>query len=104
LGCFVEGLGMIVMTIPLLYPVLVKYGVDLIWFGVLLVVLIEMGQITPPIGINLFIIQSISKIKFGEILIGVLPFVACIFVLVVILMFYPSVALWLPEQMFNQRR
>lgn len=104
LGCFVEGLGMIVMTIPLLYPVLLKYGVDLIWFGVLLVVLIEMGQITPPIGINLFIIQSISKIKFGEILIGVLPFLACIIVLVVILMFYPSVALWLPEQMFNQSR
>ncbi len=59
LGCLVESLGMIVVTVPLLYPVLLQYGVDPIWFGVILVLFIEMGQISPPIGINLFVIQSI---------------------------------------------
>ena len=59
LGCLVESLGMIVVTVPLLYPVLLQYGIDPIWFGVILVLFIEMGQISPPIGINLFVIQSI---------------------------------------------
>ncbi len=57
LGCLVESLGMIVVTVPLLYPVLLQYGIDPIWFGVILVLFIEMGQISPPIGINLFVIQ-----------------------------------------------
>ena len=59
LGCLVESLGMIVVTVPLLYPVLLQYGIDPIWFGVILVLFIELGQISPPIGINLFVIQSI---------------------------------------------
>ena len=59
LGCLVESLGMIVITVPLLYPVLLKYGIDPVWFGIILVLFIELGQISPPIGINLFVIQSI---------------------------------------------
>ncbi len=67
LGCLVESLGMIVITVPLLYPVLGQYGIDPVWFGVILVVFIELGQISPPIGINLFVIQSIWTGKLGDV-------------------------------------
>jgi TRAP-type C4-dicarboxylate transport system permease large subunit len=59
LGCLVESIGMIVITVPLIFPVLASYGIDPIWFGVILVLYVELGQISPPIGINLFVIQSI---------------------------------------------
>jgi len=104
LGCLVEGLGMIVITVPLLYPVLVSYGIDLVWFGILLVVFVEAGQITPPIGINLFVIHSVSKADFSDILIGTIPFLICMLVLLVLLVQFPSLALWLPEQMFGPSR
>jgi hypothetical protein len=74
LGCLVESLGMIVVTVPLLYPVLQQYGVDPIWFGVILVLFIEMGQISPPIGINLFVIQSIWNGKLSDVVTGTIPF------------------------------
>ena len=70
LGCLVESLGMIVVTVPLLYPVLLQYGIDPIWFGVILVLFIEMGQISPPIGINLFVIQSIWTGKLSDVVDG----------------------------------
>ena len=70
LGCLVESLGMIVVTVPLLYPVLLQYGIDPIWFGVILVLFIEMGQISPPIGINLFVIQSIWTGKLSDVVQG----------------------------------
>ena len=74
LGCLVESLGMIVVTVPLLYPVLLQYGIDPIWFGVILVLFIEMGQISPPIGINLFVIQSIWTGKLSDVVMGTIPF------------------------------
>ena len=70
LGCLVESLGMIVITVPLLYPVLLKYGIDPVWFGIILVLFIELGQISPPIGINLFVIQSIWDGKLSDIVVG----------------------------------
>ena len=97
LGCLVESLGMIVVTVPLLYPVLVKYGIDPIWFGVILVVFIEMGQISPPIGINLFVIQSIWRGKLKDVVVGTIPFHLIMFVLLVLLVAFPDIALWLPS-------
>ena len=99
LGCLVESLGMIVITVPLLFPVLIKYGIDPIWFGIILVVFIEMGQISPPIGINLFVIQSISNEKFSSIVLGTIPFHLIMFVLLGLLVFFPQLALWLPAHM-----
>jgi tripartite ATP-independent transporter DctM subunit len=104
MGCLVESLGMIVITVPLLHPVLISYGVDPIWFGVILVVFIELGQISPPIGINLFVIQSISKGKFSEIVLGTVPFHLIMFVLLVLLVSFPSLALWLPAHMLGSPR
>jgi C4-dicarboxylate transporter, DctM subunit len=99
LGCLVESLGMIVITVPLLYPVLIKYGIDPVWFGIILVLFIELGQISPPIGINLFVIQSIWDGKLSDIVWGTIPFHLVMFVLLALLVFFPEIALWLPHHM-----
>ena len=99
LGCLVESIGMMVITVPLLYPVLLGYGIDPIWFGVALVLLIELGQITPPLGLNLFVIQGISSEKLGDIVRGTAPFYALIFTVLGLLVAIPELALWFPSQM-----
>jgi C4-dicarboxylate transporter DctM subunit len=98
LGCLVESLGMIVVTVPLLYPVLLQYGIDPIWFGVILVLFIEMGQISPPIGINLFVIQSIWTGKLKDVVLGTVPFHLIMFVLLGLLVVFPDIAMWLPSR------
>ncbi len=98
LGALVESLGMIVITVPLLYPLLAKYGIDPIWFGIIVVLFIEMGQITPPIGINLFVIQSISRGTLSDVVKGTIPFHLLMFLLLLMLVIWPEIALWLPGQ------
>jgi tripartite ATP-independent transporter DctM subunit len=99
LGCLIESLGMIVITVPLLFPILGKYGIDPILFGVILVIYIELGQISPPIGINLFVIQSIWDGKLKEVVYGTIPFHLIMFVVLIMVMVWPELALWLPQQM-----
>ncbi len=99
LGCLVESVGMIVITVPLLYPVLGSYGIDPIWFGVILVMYVELGQISPPIGINLFVIQSIWDGELSDVVMGTIPFHIIMFVLLLLLTMFPALALWLPGQM-----
>jgi TRAP-type C4-dicarboxylate transport system permease large subunit len=89
--------------VPLLYPVLLKYGIDPVWFGVMLVLFIEMGQISPPLGINLFVIQSIWDGKLADVVLGTIPFHLIMLVLVAMLALWPEIALWLPEQMTMKR-
>lgn len=99
LGCLVESIGMIVITVPLLYPVLGSYGIDPIWFGVILVMYVELGQISPPIGINLFVIQSIWDGELSDVVLGTIPFHIIMFVLLFLLTLFPGLALWLPGHM-----
>jgi tripartite ATP-independent transporter DctM subunit len=99
LGCLIESLGMIVITVPLLYPVLASYGIDPILFGVILVIYIELGQISPPIGINLFVIQSIWDGKLGEVVLGTIPFHLIMFVVLAMVIAWPELSLWLPAKM-----
>ena len=100
LGALVESLGMIVITVPLLFPVLAQYGIDPIWFGIIVVIYIELGQITPPIGINLFVIHSIWKGgTLSEVVMGTIPFHLVMFLLLLMLMVWPQLALWLPNRM-----
>ena len=101
LGCLVESLGMIVITVPLLFPILPSYGIDPILFGVVLVIFVELGQISPPIGINLFVIQSIWDGKLSEVVIGTIPFHLIMFVVLGLVIFWPELALWLPARMSN---
>ena len=97
LGCLVESIGMIVITVPLLFPVLVRYGIDPIWFGVILVLFIELGQISPPIGINLFVIQGMWAGKLSDVVMGTIPFHVLMVALLLLVMAFPALALWLPS-------
>ena len=99
LGCFVEGLGMIVITVPLLHPVMQQYGVDPVFFGIMLVIFVELGLITPPVGINLFVIQSTWGGRLSEVIRGAMPFVLMMIVLLGILVIWPGIVMWLPDQM-----
>lgn len=97
LGCFMEGLGMIAITVPILQPVLSALGIDPVWFGVFVVILVELGQLTPPLGVILFVVSgSASTVRFEDVVRGVIPFYGLIITLLVALIFWPQIALWLP--------
>lgn len=99
LGCLVDSIGMIVMTVPLLLPILIAYKVDLIWFGVILVVVVELGQITPPVGINLFVVDSIARVGIGPVIKGVVPYFYIFGIFLLMLLLWPEMATWLPSHM-----
>lgn len=98
LGCFMDTLAMLITTAPLVVPVIVALGFDPLWFGVILIVLCEMGQITPPFGMNLFVVQSIrNKGNFMDVIYGALPFCLVLLLLIALLIIFPQLALWLPQ-------
>jgi tripartite ATP-independent transporter DctM subunit len=100
LGDFVEGVGMMLMTLPLFFPIALAAGFDPIWFGVVTAILIELGQITPPVGLNLFIIRSFDDdISHSSIVYSALPYVAIMIALIVVLAAFPQLALGLPDRM-----
>ncbi|MGD9802205.1 MAG: TRAP transporter large permease [Hyphomicrobiaceae bacterium] len=100
LGCFVDGISMIYMTLPVLLPLIKTFGFDLVWFGIVLTILIELGQITPPVGLNLFTIHAISGgAAFSEIIRGSTPYVVLMLLMVLVLAVFPELALWLPTTM-----
>jgi len=99
LGCLIESLGMIVITVPLLYPVLASYDIDPILFGIILVIYVELGQISPPIGINLFVIQSIWDGKLTQVVLGTIPFHLIMFAVLAMVIAWPELSLWLPAKM-----
>ncbi|MCP1335494.1 TRAP transporter large permease [Futiania mangrovi] len=102
LGFFVDGLSMIYMTLPVLLPLVRTFGFDLVWFGVVLTILIELGQITPPVGLNLFTIHGISGgSRFSEVVRGAAPYVALMLAMILLLVLFPGLALWLPATMMN---
>lgn len=101
LGCFLESITMLLITVPVFLPMITQLGYDPIWFGVFLVVLIEVGLITPPVGLNLFVLQSqIPDTRLGVVYQGVLPFLSANVVLIVLLLAFPGLALWLPEVLY----
>lgn len=102
LGCFLEGFAMLVLTLPIFFPIVTGLGIDPIWFGVLVVLTLEMGLISPPVGINVFIVKSVApKVALADIFRGVLPFWFMMVVCVAILIAFPQIALFLPNTMFN---
>lgn len=97
LGFFIETLSLMVITIPIVAPIIIALGFDPIWFGILLILLIEMALITPPVGLNLYVVQSVRKSgSFNDVMIGALPYVGFMLVMVVLLVVFPSLALYLP--------
>ena len=97
LRCFLDGLSTIVMTLPVTLSLVVSAGFDPVWFGVFLIITIEMAQITPPIGFNLFVIKSLSGNSIASIALSALPFCIIMILLVLLLVFFPGLATWLPK-------
>jgi tripartite ATP-independent transporter DctM subunit len=100
LGCLMDAMAMIILTVPIIFPVIQALGFDPIWFGVIIVMTVELGLIHPPVGMNVFVIKSVVKeVSFTTIFKGVLPFVATDILRLVILIVFPIIALWLPNRM-----
>ncbi|SAI74742.1 TRAP-type transport system%2C large permease [Bordetella ansorpii] len=98
LGCFMETLSMMITTIPIVAPIMIGLGYDPIWLGILIIILVEAALITPPVGLNLFVVQSLRKSgSMGAVINGSLPFVAAMFVMLLLLALFPDLALWLPR-------
>lgn len=102
LGCFLEGFAMMVLTLPIFFPLITELGIDPIWFGVLVVLTLEMGLISPPVGINVFIVKSVAPdVPLGTIFLGILPFWIAMIVVLAILVAFPQISLLLPNTMFQ---
>jgi C4-dicarboxylate transporter DctM subunit len=102
LGCLMDAMAMIILTVPIVFPVVTALGFDPIWFGVVIVMTVELGLIHPPVGMNVFVIKSVIKdVNMSTIFVGVLPFVATDIVRLVILVAFPAIATWLPLRMIG---
>lgn len=103
LGMFMDGLSMLVITIPIVFPVIVGLGFDPIWFGVVAVIVIEMGMITPPVGLNVFVVQSVAEdVPLSTVFRGVAPFLVAMVIGLLLIIAVPDIALILPNSMFGQ--
>ena len=100
LGCLLDSLAMILLTIPIVFPIVKALNYDPVWFGIIIVMVVELGLITPPIGMNVFVIKGITKdVPLETIFRGVTPFIIAQIILILILIAFPSIALWLPSTM-----
>ncbi len=100
LGMFMETLSMMVATIPITTPIIVQAGYDPVWYGILVVILMETGLLTPPVGMNLFVVQGIrERGQLKDVILGSLPFIATLFVMIGLIIAFPQIALWLPGTM-----
>lgn len=98
LGCFMDPLPMMIVTVPILTPLVITAGFDPIWFGILIVLLCETALITPPIGMNLFVVQGVRRRgTIDDLMIGVFPFILALFAMIVLIIVFPDMALWLPH-------
>lgn len=104
-GCFMDSLGLIMLTIPIFYPIIINLGFDPIWFGVIIVLVTEMGVITPPVGINVYVVYGVAQnvvedITLESIFKGIVPFLVAVVVGIIILMIFPQIVLFLPNLMY----
>ena len=103
LGCFLDGISMVVLTTAVVMPLVMKAGFDLIWFGIYIVLVVEMAQITPPVGFNLYVLQGMTGRNIFAIAMYTLPLFLLMCVAVALVATFPSIALWLPSTMFDAR-
>lgn len=102
IGCFLEGIGMVLITVPVFLPLVVQYGYDPVWFSIVVVIVVELGLIHPPVGMNLFVIQAqVPDVRLGAIYRGILPFLIAPFVLLALLLLFPQLALLLPRVLYG---
>jgi len=102
MGCFLEGIGMVLITVPVFQPIIVKYGYDPVWFSIVVVIMVEVGLIHPPVGMNLFVIQAQApEVKITSIYRGIIPFLIAPFLLIFLMFVFPGIALWLPAVLYG---
>ena len=100
LGRFMDSLSMILLTIPIVYPIVINLGYDPIWFGIIVVSVAEIGLITPPIGMNLFVVQNVApQVRTSDIIRGILPFIAADVIRLFLFVAFPAIILYLPSLM-----
>lgn len=101
LGCFLDGISVVVLTTSVILPLVSAAGIDLIWFGIYLVLVVEMSQITPPVGFNLFVIQALTGKEIFKVAVYALPFFLILILAIVLITLFPDIVLWLPETLSN---
>ncbi|MDP3222294.1 MAG: TRAP transporter large permease subunit, partial [Rubrivivax sp.] len=101
LGCFLDGISMVVLTMGVILPTIQKAGIDPLWFGIFVVLVVEMAQITPPVGFNLFVLQGMTGREIGWIAKVTLPFFFLMVVAVALIYVFPQIVTFLPQQMRN---
>ncbi len=101
LGMFMDVMSMLVATVPITYPIVKALGVDPIWFGIFIILMCELALITPPVGMNLFVVQGVRPDKggIGEVIRGALPYVVIMMLFTLLLMAFPAIVTWLPGKM-----
>jgi TRAP-type C4-dicarboxylate transport system permease large subunit len=100
LGCILDVLGMTILTLPFVFPITIALGIDPIWFGVFMTIMTEIALITPPVGVNVFVMRSIATdVPMGTIFRGIVPFLIGEFLVITILILFPITTTWLPQQM-----
>ena len=99
LGCFLDGISMVVLTMGVILPTIQKAGIDPIWFGIFIVLVVEMAQITPPVGFNLFVLQGMTKREITYIAKVAMPFFWLMVLAVLLIYFFPGIITWLPSHM-----
>ena len=102
LGCMMNVIPMILLTLPALFPTVQALEFDPVWFGVCIVLLMEMGQITPPVGVNVFAMSSVARdVPMASIFHSIIPYFLCMVTLLLLLVLFPDLALWLPSMAFD---
>jgi TRAP-type C4-dicarboxylate transport system permease large subunit len=101
LGCLMDPASMMVITLPLAFPVLSKLGYDPVWLGIIVTIAVEIGMITPPVGLNLFVLKGIvpKEVTMTDIMAGSAPFILVMLVGLLVIVLFPQIALWLPQMM-----
>lgn len=99
LGFFLDQMAILVLTVPIVAPLVSALGFDLIWFGIIMIVVAEIGMVTPPVGLNCFIVSKYSKIPVSQVFWGCLPYVVALMFTIALLLLFPQLVLWLPAQM-----
>ena len=99
LGCFLDGISSVVLTMAVVEPMIRQAGIDVIWFGIFIVVVVEMAQITPPIGFNLFVLQGMTRHEMSYIAKAAIPMFLIMVVMVFVLIWFPELVTYLPENM-----
>jgi TRAP-type C4-dicarboxylate transport system permease large subunit len=100
MGCLLDPMAIMVILLPIIFPIVVQLGFDPVWFGIVVTINVEMGMITPPVGLNLFILKAtVKEVTMTDIVRGAVPFVLLVMVGLALVMIFPSLATWLPGRM-----